>query len=155
MLGGFGGLVVGLGALVGPEVGVVAGGEWCLPGESSAGGWVPSEVVPALPPVPGWPAATAAAHNAAGETFAPTVDGPEMPEPAGAGTPVSPVGDPIPEPERAVATDAALAVSEANPFESVVAANAAMPLTNVAVKVIEAANADRLSIATPPGRRGP
>jgi hypothetical protein len=49
--------------------------------------------------------------------------------------------------------DVAAADSVRNDGESVVAANAAIPLTRVAVTAIEAANADRLGTVIPPRRR--
>lgn len=62
------------------------------------------------------------------------------------GAPGSPTGVAAPGATAGAATTLAPADWVESSFVSVVAANAAIPLTNVAVTVIDAANADRLSM---------
>jgi hypothetical protein len=125
-------------------VGVVVGdgerGATDLPSESLLeAGSVP------FGPAPGWPPATAAAQRAAAELgaeLAPTAP----PIPGSAGAPGSPKGTAAPDDPADAAATLAPAEEAESSFVSVVAANAARPLTNVAVTVIDAANADRLSM---------
>ena len=136
------GLVVGLGAF-GAVGTVVGGGASCLPAESSPeAGSVP------LAPAPGAPLATAAAQRAAAEFGAELA--PLLPPSDGsAGAAPSDrldTGPTTPDAGAAAATELAPADSVESALVSVVAANAARPLTKVAVTVIDAANADRLSM---------
>jgi len=142
-----GGLVVGVvvgGFVVGLVVGgLVAGGRCWGAGDSASGPSSPLSVGDAAPPVDEGHVAAAGAPPECGRPGSVAVAAATgAAKPSGAAGPDVTVG--------AGAADAAAAGSAFSWEELVVAANAAIPLTRVAVTVIDAANADRLGTVIPP-----